>query len=120
VNCGHLPPFLIRARGGTERLEPTATVLGAFPEWECSDGETRVLPGDTLFLYTDGVTEAESASGDDFGDGRLEAVLKSARLEKPEAIIDRVIGAVQSFSVGTQEDDITVVAFQRSNGEERG
>ncbi len=68
----------------------------------------------TLVLFTDGVTEAESAKGDDFGDARLEAVLKSARGEHPDAIIDKVIGAVQSFSAGQQEDDITVVAVQRS------
>lgn len=116
VNCGHLPPFLIRAseNNGADRLEPTATVLGAFPEWHCSDGEAQLHPGDTLFLYTDGVTEAESASGDDFGDARLEAVLKSARSDKPEVMIDKVIGAVQGFSSGTQADDITVVAIQRA------
>ncbi|MGA2598798.1 MAG: SpoIIE family protein phosphatase [Bryobacteraceae bacterium] len=113
VNCGHLPPFVMRAQGGIDRLEPTATVLGAFPQWVCGDGETELTPGDWLFLYTDGVTEAESASGDDFGDARLEAVLKSARGDKPEGMIDKVIGAVQSFSHGAQEDDITVVALQR-------
>jgi len=114
VNCGHLPPFLIRAGNGADRLDPTATVLGAFPEWVCGDGEAELNPGDTLFLYTDGVTEASSASGDDFGDARLEAVLRSARSDKPEVMIDKVISAVQGFSSGAQEDDITVVAIQRA------
>src|ERR1051326_7792720 len=115
VNCGHMPPFVLRARSESgDRLEPTATVLGAFPEWQCSDGEAQLNPGDTLFLYTDGVTDAESASGDDFGDARLEAVLQSARSDKPEVMIDKVIGAVQGFSSGSQEDDITVMAIQRA------
>ncbi len=113
VNCGHLPPFLIRASGTTERLEATATVLGAFPDWDCHDGEARLSPGDTLFLYTDGLTEAESARGDDFGDARLEAVLRSARADGPEAMIDKAVAAVQNFSSGAQEDDITAVAVQR-------
>lgn len=113
VNCGHLPPFLIRADGSVDRLEPTATVLGAFPDWACGDGEAAFRPGDTLFLFTDGVTEAESVKGDDFGETRLESVLKSAHADKPESIIDRVIGAVQGFSAGVQEDDMTVVAVQR-------
>jgi sigma-B regulation protein RsbU (phosphoserine phosphatase) len=113
VNCGHLPPFLIRAGGAVERLEPTATVLGAFAVWGCEDGEVELSPRDTLVLFTDGVTEAESAKGDDFGDARLEAVVKSARGESPDVIIDKVIGAVQGFSALHQEDDITVVAVQR-------
>ena len=113
VNCGHLPPFLMRGDGSIERLEPTATVLGAFSEWHCNDAVVDVRPGDTLLLFTDGVTEAEAASGEDFGDLRLQAVLQSARLDHPEGIIDKVIGAVQSFSSGAQEDDITVVAAHR-------
>lgn len=114
VNCGHLPPFLMRASGGSERLQPTATVLGAFPEWHCESAEVGLGPGDTLFLFTDGVTESEGSSGDDFGDLRLESVLSSARNDAPEAIIDKVIAAVQGFSSGAHEDDITVVALQRA------
>jgi sigma-B regulation protein RsbU (phosphoserine phosphatase) len=118
VNCGHLPPMLIRAGGAVERLEPTATVLGAFQKWGCEDGDVELSSSDTLLLFTDGVTEAESTNGDDFGDARLEAVVKSARGEHPDVIIDKVIGAVQSFSTGHQADDITVVAVQRAAGQQ--
>jgi sigma-B regulation protein RsbU (phosphoserine phosphatase) len=114
VNCGHLPPFLISEDGAVVRLDPTATVLGAFSDWHCEEGAAQLGPGGSLVLYTDGVTEAESSRGDDFGDARLEAVLKAARSDRPEVIIDKVIGAVQSFGSGAQEDDITVVAVQRA------
>ena len=61
VNCGHLPPLLLRADGQLERLTATNTVLGLFEKWECSVAEVQLAAGDTLVLYTDGVTEAENA-----------------------------------------------------------
>ncbi len=64
VNCGHLPPLLLRAgdslqdrsysQPAVEHLEPTCTVLGLFNQWECSVAEVQLTPGDTLVLYTDG------------------------------------------------------------------
>jgi sigma-B regulation protein RsbU (phosphoserine phosphatase) len=115
VNCGHLPPFLlISGNASAERLEPTATVLGAFPDWHSSAAVVDLSPGDTLFAYTDGLTEAYSAQGEEFGDARLGAVLASARGEDPEAILDKVMGAVQGFSTGTQRDDITAVVLRRA------
>ena len=71
VNCGHLPPLLLRADGQLERLTATNTVLGLFEKWECAVAEVQLAPGDTLVLYTDGVTEAENAEGEQFGESRL-------------------------------------------------
>ncbi len=114
VNCGHLAPFVLRGRsGGADRLEPTGTVLGAFPQWHSGEGVVHLGIGDTFFAYTDGVTEAESASGEEFGDARLADVLKSAPTENAEGIIDKVMNAIQRFSPGTQNDDITAVAMKR-------
>ena len=61
---------MLRANGDVEWLKATATVLGVFDEWECQLGRITLAPGDVLFAYSDGVTEAE---GDDelFGDERL-------------------------------------------------
>jgi len=115
VNCGHLPPFLLRAAGGSvERLDPTSTVLGAFPVWHAVEGMVELSPGDTLFAYTDGLTEAHSASGEEFGDSRLNGVLASARSDEPEVMIDKVIGAVHAFRSGAQEDDMTAVVLRRA------
>ncbi len=58
VNCGHNPPLLLRAAGEVEWLGATATVLGLFEDWDCTVVETKLLPGDVLVIYTDGISEA--------------------------------------------------------------
>jgi sigma-B regulation protein RsbU (phosphoserine phosphatase) len=109
VNCGHLPPLLLRADGGMERLSATATVLGLFEKWECAVAESELAPGDILVLYSDGVTEAASAAGEEFGEGRLLDTLKGHSLLPAGPLLQAVVGAVQQFVGGEQQDDITLV-----------
>src|SRR5207253_1423870 len=71
VNCAHVAPILLRASGEIDRLEPTATMLGAFPSWKCTEAAVEFAPRDMLVLYSDGVTEAGIEHGDDFGEARL-------------------------------------------------
>jgi len=113
VNCGHLPPMLLRAGGDVELLEPTATVLGAFAVWRCEVGEVTFAPGDLLVLYSDGITEAGIESGQEFGEARLMSILKQARSDEPERIIDKVMSAVREYGPGVQGDDMTVVVVVR-------
>jgi sigma-B regulation protein RsbU (phosphoserine phosphatase) len=109
ANCGHNPPVLVRAGGAVERLTATATVLGLFEEWECPIAEQTFHPGDTLVVYSDGVTEARSDSGEEFSDSRLiETILKCRHLSSRE-LLDRLLETVQKFSGSEQEDDITLV-----------
>jgi serine phosphatase RsbU (regulator of sigma subunit) len=109
VNCGHLPPLLLRADGGMERLSATATVLGLFEKWECTTAELELAPGNMLVLYSDGVTEAVNAAGEEFGESRLLDTLKS-RFDLPvESLLQAVVDAVQQFRSGEQQDDITLV-----------
>jgi serine phosphatase RsbU (regulator of sigma subunit) len=120
VNCGHLPPLVLRAGAAppeatqytvpaVDRLEPTATVLGLFDNWTCSVAETALAPGDMLVLYTDGVTEATNLQGEEFGECRLIGTLRlHADLPAP-AVLQAIETAVQQFSQGEQADDITVV-----------
>jgi sigma-B regulation protein RsbU (phosphoserine phosphatase) len=109
ANCGHNPPVLIRADGGVERLSATTTVLGLFEDWECPIGEQRLHPGDTLVLYSDGVTEAQSDEGEEFGEMRLvETILKFRHL-LPIELLNRLLEAVQKFGGSEQADDITLV-----------
>ncbi len=109
VNCGHCPPILLRASGSSERLHPTATMLGAFEEWSCDEAEVTIGAGDTLMLYSDGVTEAENQGGEDFGEKRLTDLLDT----QPAAdLVYKISAAVSSFSAGSRTDDITVVALR--------
>src|SRR5204863_7700039 len=71
VNCGHVCGLLFRGGGGLERLDSTCTVLGLFKEWDCSIAEVQLFPGDTLALYTDGVTESFNDAGEEYGAQRL-------------------------------------------------
>jgi len=119
VNCGHLPPLLLHACGSSggpsapqpiiEHLDPTSTVLGLFENWECVVGETQLSPGDTLILYTDGVTEATGNDDDEFGESRLIETLCAHRSLHAQPLLESVIQAVQKFSPQEQADDITLV-----------
>jgi len=109
VNCGHNYPLLLRADGSLERLASTATVLGMFTDWDCTLAETTLHPGDILVMYTDGVTEAPNAEGEEFGEKRL---LESIRAQRDRSAADLLVGiaaAVQQFSSGAQADDLTLV-----------
>lgn len=112
ANCGHLPPLLLRPTPGkpeVQRLNPTGTVLGLFKEWECGVAEAQLQPGDTLLLYTDGVTEATDEDGEEFGQERLLAVLKENLQRAGPALLDLLIEEIKRFGKGEQADDITMV-----------
>jgi sigma-B regulation protein RsbU (phosphoserine phosphatase) len=116
VNCGHLSPLLLRAGSGqnpaplqVERLGPTATVVGLFDQWECTVAETRLAPGDTLVLYTDGITEAANAAGEEFGESRLVEFLQARHPMPVTSLLETLVAAVHDFSPSEQADDITLV-----------
>jgi PAS domain S-box-containing protein len=109
ANCGHLSPLLLHRDHTIERLQPTSTVLGLFEEWDCSIEEKRLSPGDSLVLYTDGITESASDAGEEFGVNRL---CESLRLNfglAPEPLVESVIDEVHRFSPNEQRDDITII-----------
>ncbi len=110
ANCGHNPPVLLRADGRSERLMPTAPVLGLFlEEWECETAEVHLEQGDLLALYTDGVTEAWSDQGEEFGESRLLETLRGHREQAAGDVLDTLLSTVRAFSGREQEDDITLV-----------
>jgi len=109
ANCGHLAALLLRHDNTLERLCSTSTVLGLFREWDCSIGECCLVSGDTLAIYTDGVTESFNAAGEEFGEARLIDALRRHRELSPEAVIASVVDEVRRFSPEEQQDDITLV-----------
>ena len=109
ANCGHLPPLLLRADDSLERLAATATIMGAFKEWDCSLAECQLHPGDTLVLYTDGVTESFSPSGEEFGESRLIDALLNNRHCSTQALQSTIVDAVRQHSPHEQHDDITLI-----------
>ena len=109
ANCGHLPPLLLRSDGCLERLDATATVVGAFKEWNCSLAECQLCPGDTLAFYTDGITESFSPAGEEFGSERLIEALRRHRGLSSQALLAAVVEEVRHFSPHEQHDDITLM-----------
>jgi len=109
VNCGHNPPFVLRADGSTRSLPPGATVLGLMEDWSGRE-ETLVLgPGDTLLVYSDGVTEACRSDGEEFGEARLVELLRRLRNRPLLALPAALLAAVDEFGGIEAEDDRTVV-----------
>ena len=109
ANCGHLSALLLRGDSALVRLESTCTVLGLFKEWDCVVEEYRLLPGDTLALYTDGITESFSPSGEEFGEQRLIEALQRDRKLSSRDLLAAIVDEVQRFSPQEQYDDVTLI-----------
>jgi serine phosphatase RsbU (regulator of sigma subunit)/uncharacterized glyoxalase superfamily protein PhnB len=109
ANCGHLPPLLIRRDGTVERLKATSTVVGIFRQWNCSVTECQLSSGDTLVLYTDGVTESFNDAWEEFGEQRLIEGLETYRQLSPQMVIAAIINRLKQFSPREQHDDITLI-----------
>jgi len=116
ANCGHLPPLLVRRDGSVEKLEATSTVVGLFRQWNCSVAECRLSAGDTLVLYTDGVTESFNDAWEEFGEPRLLEGLKTYRKLPPQMVISAMINRLKQFSPGEQHDDITLIVARCREG----
>jgi serine phosphatase RsbU (regulator of sigma subunit)/uncharacterized glyoxalase superfamily protein PhnB len=116
ANCGHYPGLLFRKDRTLERLDSTSTVLGLFAEWDCLLSEIQLLPGDTLALYTDGVTDSFNEAEEDFGEQRLiEAVWKNRELS-PQHILAAIVDEIRQFSPNEQHDDITLIVAKCREG----
>ena len=115
TNAGHNPPYILKANGQVEALKaPCNLVLGAIPGVPFSCDEFQLEPGDTLFMYTDGVTEAENKNHDQFGESRLEEALAECKGTDSKHIVDTVNAKVKEFINGAaQSDDITQLVIRR-------
>jgi sigma-B regulation protein RsbU (phosphoserine phosphatase) len=108
VNAGHYAPVLLGSSRGRQ-LDEGGVPLGLFPCSEFQTGEVTLQPGDLLALYSDGITEAASGSGEEFGDGRLQTEIEK-HSEKPLAEIQAgVLEAVRNWAGDEPEDDMTLL-----------
>jgi serine phosphatase RsbU (regulator of sigma subunit) len=109
ANCGHLSALILRRNNTFLALESNSTVLGLFEDWKCSIEEQQLFPGDTLALYTDGITESSTDAGEEFGEQRLREVLQQRRGLGPQPLLKAVFEEVRRFNPNEQQDDITLI-----------
>jgi sigma-B regulation protein RsbU (phosphoserine phosphatase) len=109
TNAGHNPPLVLRRDGACERLAIGGTVTGIFDEGTYEEGRIALASGDRLVLFTDGITEARSASGDEFDDSGLLRTLERCRQLDAQSIVDAIFGDVGAFAGGRLQDDATAV-----------
>jgi serine phosphatase RsbU (regulator of sigma subunit) len=109
ANCGHLSALLLRGDNTLERLDSTSTVLGIFKEWNCAMVERQLFAGDTLALYTDGITESFNEADEEYGEQRLiESLRRHSELGSSE-LLSSIVDDVRRFSPREQHDDITLI-----------
>ncbi len=117
TNAGHLPGLLVRTGGEVERLTEGGMFVGLLPNLEYERLTAILHEGDLLVLYTDGITEQENASGDDYGVDRLEQEVTPRRDWPLEKLIAHVTAQVSAWAAGVPvSDDQTIVMVRRSNG----
>ncbi|MBI2619761.1 MAG: SpoIIE family protein phosphatase [Ignavibacteriales bacterium] len=114
VNAGHNLPFLIRADKTVERLSDGGIILGMMKTvTPYEEGRTTLRPGDTMFLFTDGVSEAMNDHGEDFTEERLEGVLRKLAGFRASDIVREVQKEIEAYAGGTpQSDDMTMVVLR--------
>jgi serine phosphatase RsbU (regulator of sigma subunit) len=114
LNAGHNPPLIVHAAGTVEQLASGGLPLGIKADADYREGRTHLQMGDVLVIYSDGVTEAASPSGEEFGPTRLYEVVSRNVDASAAGIRDRIESALTKFSQGTQAaDDITLVIVKR-------
>jgi serine phosphatase RsbU (regulator of sigma subunit) len=111
-NAGHNPPYVLRAEGGFETLKATGIPFGIMVDMPYRIDQVTLNPGDTLFVYSDGISEAFNPEGEEFGTDRLEAALAAAHGQTAGEIVGRVLADTSAFANGAdQSDDITGLAL---------
>lgn len=114
VNAGQTPPYLVRASGGLDQLNQSGPPLGLIDLSTYSPHTLTMEPGDILVCYSDGVSEASSPEGDQFGEERLAALVGKERTRTPTDIVRVVTEAMAAHGAGrTYGDDVTLVVLKR-------
>ncbi len=111
-NAGHNPPVLVTT-AGVSRLETGGTVVGLFESAQYGEESVRLSDGDMVVVFSDGVSEALSATEDEFGDDRLIEAVTRAAGGSVQDVVDALLESVKAFTHGApQNDDITIVVVR--------
>ncbi len=115
VNAGHNPPMLLRKNGELELLEKGGLLLGVMKGLPYERGEVFLERGDVLALFTDGVTEAMNADEEEYGEERLEKMLRANQHHPARYILDAIYGDIQVFTGTTSflSDDLTMIVMKK-------
>ena len=113
-NAGHNPPHVVRSDGTVKELPCSENPLMGVFEIEYKEASLQLEPGDTLVMFTDGVTEAMNPDKDEFGTGRLRTTLSCLSGKSSLQFIEAIKAAIKEFTVGAeQSDDITMLVVGR-------
>ncbi len=114
--AGHEPPFVARANADTTQLEPDGLALGVMETMEYQERVLELEPGTLLVIYSDGVTDAGNAGGEQFGVERLRSVIDTNKTITADGIVEAIVNAVDAHAGGEpQFDDVTVVVIKRQS-----
>ncbi|HEV2419199.1 MAG TPA: SpoIIE family protein phosphatase [Terriglobia bacterium] len=120
VNAGHNPPVLLRRRGDRldfERLSEGGTVVGLFEQAAYCQGSVALDEGSLLVAFTDGITEAMNAEGEEWGEHRLIETIRTTDGLQAGDMIRRILASVDAFTAGAeQHDDMTLVVVRAGGG----
>ena len=111
-NAGHNPP-LIYGADGLRRIESGGMPVGMFEMAPYSCDTITMQPGDTMVLYSDGVTEAHNVAGEEFGEARLVQVMERYTRGSADVVLEQIINAVKEFALGAEQyDDVTALVVK--------
>lgn len=115
VNCGHNPALLFQASTGkVTRLNSSCLPIGLSPQENCELASAELMPGDMVVFYTDGVTEAENADGEEFGLERLSELVQRNSSLSAEDLMNNVYNAAANFCSDDFNDDVTLLVVKCS------
>ena len=113
INCGHNPPIIRRRNGDLVLIQPTGPALGMLAGSTFMVGQAHLNPGDLLYLYTDGVSEARNLAAEQFGVDRLNAIVREPVVSAADVLARMESGLAQFVGAAEQFDDITMMALYR-------
>ena len=113
-NAGHNPPLLVSGNGTIRRLETGGLPLGMFESSRYEEEEVQLAPGDTLLLFSDGLSEAANSADEEFGEDRLMAAVAAESHLGPDDLLESLLARVRAFSGEcAQADDMTALVIRR-------